>query len=90
MNCTVTQGSGDHPRGVGGFGGTWQEAGGFVSPMLGDRTCSREVMDRSRGREASDLHTLNPATTLVMALKFTNGAHTTQSRYNKDNHPRGN
>ncbi|KAG7227213.1 hypothetical protein INR49_014013 [Caranx melampygus] len=32
----------------------------------------------SRGREASDLHTLIPAMTWVTAHKFTNGAHRTQ------------
>lgn len=30
-------------RGPVGIGGTWMETEGFVSPMLGDRMCSREV-----------------------------------------------
>ncbi len=35
--------------GFAGIGGTWQEAVGFVSPMLGNRMCSREVMERPGG-----------------------------------------
>lgn len=36
-------------RGLVGIGGTWQDAVGFVSPMLGNRMCSREVMERPEG-----------------------------------------
>ncbi|KAA8587694.1 hypothetical protein FQN60_016556, partial [Etheostoma spectabile] len=49
---------------------------------------SREVTEHPVGREASDLHTLNPATTCVKTLKFPNGAHRTQRGSQEDNHPR--
>lgn len=48
-NCTVTEGL-IGVRRLDGSGGTWQEPVGFVSPMLVDRMCSREVMHRAGER----------------------------------------
>lgn len=73
-----------------GIGGTWQEAKRFVSPMLSNRMCSREVMEPP-GRERPLIYTLwtrlRPGS---RTSDFTNGAHRMQRGCQEDNHPRGN